>query len=69
MAHQSRIAIQLRSLGTGAAKDISGVLRVSLGGAYEAEDGESGAQAELEEGEWLYQIKGDGSAKVWGRGE
>ena len=66
MAHQSRMLIQLRSLGTGAAKDISGVLRVSAGGAYEGSD-EDGAG--LEEGEWLYQVKGDGSARVWGRGE
>lgn len=66
LAHQSWTVVQLRSLGTGAAKDISGVLRVSAGGAYE--DAEA-AKAELEEGEWLYQVKGDGSVKVWGRGE
>ena len=66
MAHQSRIVVQLRSLGTGAAKDISGVLRVSAGGAhYEWEEENAG----FEEGEWLYQVKGDGGVKIWGRGE
>jgi elongator complex protein 6 len=66
IAHQSRAVIQLRSLETGAAKDISGVLRVSAGGAHDNfEDEDSG----LEEGEWLYQVKGDGGVKVWGRGE
>jgi elongator complex protein 6 len=66
MAHQSRTAIQLRSLGTGAAKDISGVLRVSAGGAHDDFEHEDSG---FEEGEWLYQVKGDGSVKVWGRGE
>lgn len=66
MAHQSRAVAQLRSLGTGAAKDISGVLRVSTGGGYDdAEEQDAG----FEEGEWLYQVKGDGSVRVWGRGE
>ena len=66
MAHQSRVVAQLRSLGTGAAKDISGVLRMSAGGAYDdVEEQDAG----FEEGEWLYHVKGDGSVSVWGRGE
>jgi elongator complex protein 6 len=66
MSHQSRIVVQLRSLGTGAAKDISGVLRVSAGGAHDdLEEEDTG----FEEGEWLYQVSGDGSVRVWGRGE
>lgn len=66
MAHQSRVVAQLRSLGTGAAKDISGVLRISTGGGYDdVEEQEAG----FEEGEWLYQVKGDGSVRVWERGE
>lgn len=66
VAHQSRLVVQLRSLGTGAARDISGVVRVSAGGA--GVGGEEGVD-DIEEGEWLYQVKGDGSVKVWGRGE
>ena len=60
------MVLQLRSLGTGAAKDISGVLRVSAGGAHDDFEKENTG---LEKGEWLYQVKGDGSVKVWGRGE
>jgi elongator complex protein 6 len=66
MAHQSRIVVQLRSLGTGAAKDISGVLRVSAGGAYDESKEDDAA---FEEAEWLYQVRGDGSVRIWGRGE
>lgn len=66
MAHQSRIVVQLRSLGTGAAKDISGVLRVSAGGAHDESKEDDAA---FEEAEWLYQIRGDGSVRIWGRGE
>jgi elongator complex protein 6 len=66
MAHQSRIVVQLRSLGTGAAKDISGVLRVSAGGAHDESKEDDAA---FEEAEWLYQVRGDGSVRIWGRGE
>ena len=63
LAHQSRQVIQTRALGTGAAEDITGVLRVSTGG-------DLGEELEgLEEGEWLYKVKGDGNARVWARGE
>jgi elongator complex protein 6 len=67
MAHQSRVVVQLRSLGTGAAKDITGVLRISAGGAYDDESKED--DAAFEEAEWLYQVRGDGSVRIWGRGE
>ena len=69
---------QLRGLDTGSAKDVSGVLRVSRGGAaedeYEIEDRKASAQQKgavekLPDAEWLYQLKGDGSLRVWGRGE
>ena len=58
--------MQLRALDTGTAKDITGVLRMSKGGSY---DEHSEANATLEDIEWLYQLKGDGSARVWSRGE
>jgi elongator complex protein 6 len=66
MAHQSRIVVQLRSLGTGAAKDITGVLRISAGGANDESQEDDAA---FEEAEWLYQVRGDGSVRIWGRGE
>jgi elongator complex protein 6 len=76
MAHQSRWVFQLRGLDTGSAKDVSGVLRVSNGGAGGDEDETkaahtlpSGAFGSLPDAEWLYQLKGDGSVKAWGRGE
>jgi len=65
MAHQSHTTMQLRSLDTGAAKDVSGVLRISRGGLYEStEDIDSGSEYE-----WLYQVKGDGGVRLWSRGE
>ena len=75
MAHHSQWLFQLRGLDTGIAKDVSGVVRVSRGGAEEDdnrnEDAPQGSRQEedLVDAEWLYQLKGDGSAKVWGRGE
>jgi len=73
-----------RRLGTGWADDISGVLRVTRGGGdgdgeevgAEGEDGPGGVDVDeakgsaavVEEGEWLYHIGGDGTAKVWSRG-
>ncbi|KEF58154.1 uncharacterized protein A1O9_06078 [Exophiala aquamarina CBS 119918] len=74
MAHQSQWLFQLRGLDTGTANDVSGVVRVSRGGA-EGDDHRDGGmsrgprQEDLDDAEWLYQIKGDGSARVWGRGE
>ena len=65
LAHQSQLIMQLRGLDTGAAKDVSGVVRISRGGAYE----EEAEKENLSEGEWLYKISGDGSVRVWGRGE
>lgn len=75
MAHQSQWLFQLRGLDTGTAKDVSGVVRVSRGGAEDDDhrDGDTSRgprqEEDLIDGEWLYQIKGDGSARVWGRGE
>lgn len=65
VAHQARVVLSCRRLGTGRARDVSGVVRVSRGGSYGDED-EDGI--EMEEGEWLYHVRGDGSVKVWSRG-
>ncbi len=74
-AHHSRWVFQLRGLDTGSAKDVSGVMRVSRGGASMEEDEASASDfarsgvKNLFDAEWLYQLKGDGSVRVWGRGE
>lgn len=62
LAHQSRWVFQLRPLETGFAKDVTGVVQISRGGG-------DGGESELSEGEWLYQVRGDGNVRVWGRGE
>lgn len=65
MAHQCQWVFQLRGLDTGTAEDVSGVVRVSRGGGGGPGDDED----VLVDAEWLYQVKGDGSVRVWGRGE
>lgn len=65
LAHQSQLVMQLRGLDTGTAKDISGVVRISHGGTHEDEP----EKQSLPEGEWLYKVSGDGSVRIWGRGE
>ena len=71
-AHMSRRILGLRVLDTGVARDVSGVVRVTeqkadwLGLGFEDEgkkSEESGAGREF-----LYQIKGDGSVRVFDRG-
>ncbi|OAL34364.1 hypothetical protein AYO20_06417 [Fonsecaea nubica] len=79
VAHQSRWVLQLRGLDTGSAKDVSGVIRASKGGGHEGNENDehavsttqrrSGDGDDLDDAEWLYQLKGDGSVRVWGRGE
>lgn len=78
MAHQSKWVFQLRALDTGSAKDVSGVIRVSRGGNFEADEEDEikdtgnarvGGMGDLPDVEWLYQLKGDGTVKIWGRGE
>lgn len=64
MAHRARSVIQLRTLETGAARDVSGVLRISRGGGWIAE-----AEDNLDERELLYYIQRDGGVRVFGRGE
>ncbi|KAJ6133339.1 hypothetical protein N7471_008554 [Penicillium samsonianum] len=64
LAHRARSVMQLRTLDTGAAKDVSGVLRISRGGGLNTSEEET-----LEEREALYFIQRDGGVKVFGRGE
>lgn len=76
MAHQSRWVWQLRGLDTGSARDVTGVLRISRGGELNFEEEGIGAGVQphskgdhMPDAEWLYQVKGDGSVKIWSRGE
>ncbi|KAF1365894.1 hypothetical protein EJ07DRAFT_150373 [Lizonia empirigonia] len=74
VAHISRRVLGTRVLDTGVARDVSGVVRVTeqrvgwgdLG--FEGEDAKSDADDSGKGREFLYQIKGDGSVKVFERG-
>lgn len=71
LAHQSRVIMQCRKLGTGWAADVSGVLRITRGGVVEDDQAADGSEVQvsrLDEGEWLYRMESDGSVKVWSRG-
>lgn len=65
-AHRAQMVMQLRNLETGAARDVSGVLRISKGGVWEGSDAGAG---NWEEREVLYFIQRDGGVTVFGRGE
>ncbi|KAA8645700.1 hypothetical protein EYZ11_009533 [Aspergillus tanneri] len=66
-AHRAQMVIQLRNLETGVARDISGVLRISKGGAWGRSDESS--EGKWEEKEVLYFVQRDGGVSVFGRGE
>ncbi|KAL4791799.1 hypothetical protein BDV19DRAFT_287535 [Aspergillus venezuelensis] len=67
LAHRAEMVMQLRNLETGAARDVSGVLRVSKGGAWGQR--ESVGEESWEEKEVLYFVQRDGGVSVFGRGE
>ena len=65
-AHAAGMVMSVRELETGAAKDVSGVLRVTKGGGHDDDDGIGGD--EVKEAELLYLVQRDGSVKVFSRG-
>ncbi|KAK3674293.1 hypothetical protein LTR78_005762 [Recurvomyces mirabilis] len=67
-AHAAQYVLGVRELETGAAKDVSGVLRVTRGGAAYSWDDEEDDVEEVKELEALYLIQRDGNAKVFERG-
>lgn len=67
LAYRAEMVMQLRNLETGAARDVSGVLRVSKGGAWGHR--ESAGEESWEEKEVLYFVQRDGGVSVFGRGE
>lgn len=67
LAHESDLMMSLRLLDTGTARDVSGVIRIAVGGLGEDESRE--AQNQAEEKELLYFVGGDGGVKVFERGQ
>ncbi|KAI6867430.1 hypothetical protein KC343_g6529 [Hortaea werneckii] len=65
--HGADFVVSARELETGAARDVSGVLRVTRGGAAFAREEEEGAE-EVREMEALYLVQRDGNVKVFERG-
>lgn len=63
-AHVADLVMSTRLLDTGSARDVSGVLRITAGGS-----GGGDGEAEPDERELLYYLGGDGSAKVFERGQ
>ncbi|ESZ91805.1 putative UPF0405 protein C3H7.10 [Sclerotinia borealis F-4128] len=68
LAHNSDLILSTRLLDTGAARDVSGVLRITAGGDGGG-DGGGGNGGEIEEKELLYYVSGDGSVRVFERGQ
>lgn len=67
IAHQADFTISLRLLDSGTARDVSGVVRVTMGdGAVETEED---IRKRVEEKELLYFVGGDGGVKVFERGQ
>ena len=64
--HAARTVMALRMLDTGAAKDVSGVVRITARGSDE-DGGEAAGQAEGD-AEYLYYVAGDGGVRVFERG-
>jgi elongator complex protein 6 len=64
--------LSLRVLDTGTAKDVSGVVRITPGGAGSDGDGGDGdgeqRHLSIEEREYLYFVGGDGNARAFERG-
>ncbi|KAI9703304.1 MAG: hypothetical protein M1836_007870 [Candelina mexicana] len=72
LAHQASYVMSLRLLDTGTAKDVSGVMRVTMGpeGVDDAgRDGDDDGNVGVEERELLYYVGGDGGVKVFERGQ
>ena len=67
LAHQADFIMSLRLLDSGTARDVSGVIRVTIGD--QATNGEQDIQKSMEETELLYFVGGDGGVRVFERGE
>ncbi|KAL2065626.1 hypothetical protein VTL71DRAFT_3296 [Oculimacula yallundae] len=65
-AHQADFVMSLRLLDTGTARDVSGVLRITVG---DRNEDDSDFEKRIEERELLYFVGGDGGVKVFERGQ
>ena len=65
-AHNARYVMSVRELSTGAARDVSGVLRVTRSAC--AYDIDEAVPEDIREMEALYLVQRDGSVKVFERG-
>lgn len=59
LAHEAHTLFSLRLLDTGAAKDVSGVIRITRGGC----------RPDGKDQEYLYHVGGDGGVRVFERGQ
>ena len=66
LAHQADVVVQLRGLDSGAAKDVSGVLRISAGG--QADAGAAADDVDLGR-EYLYLVQDIANVRIWSRGD
>lgn len=67
-AHLARMVLSVRELDTGAAKDVSGVLRVTRGGSCYGFEEDEVNEGSIKEIEALYLVQRDGNVKVFQRG-
>ncbi len=65
VAHQADLVMSLRLLDTGTARDVSGVIRISVGEGIDQDE----VDAKLQGRELLYFVGGDGAVKVFERGQ
>ncbi|KAG9852530.1 hypothetical protein KCU98_g3453, partial [Aureobasidium melanogenum] len=68
-AHVSKWVLSLRPLDTGKARDVSGVVRVCRGGAWDDDVEDDTKEQERKELEALYFVQNDGGVRVFERGE
>lgn len=66
-AHQADFTMNLRLLDSGTARDVSGVLRITIGDGTLEDDRD--IRKRIEEKELLYFVGGDGGVKVFERGQ
>lgn len=67
VAHDADFTMGLRLLDTGTARDVSGVVRITVGDS--ATEDERDGHRRIEERELLYFVGGDGGVKVFERGQ
>ena len=67
MSHAADFVMSLRLLDTGTARDVSGVLRVTVGDSTQQAGGD--IRRRIEDKEFLYFVGGDGGVKVFERGQ